>query len=175
MIYPVYLKSCDVTGQHLQYLGSLKLVYKTDERYHALKTFSHKQLNFNTLMVRLYSKHKSSNNTSDLLLSNAWYCTYLYFVKNENAIMPFSFKKIVFVLKVFCSKWRKAFKCSCVMVHTVQLMNDAYGRVTLFYYHLNWQLIAIWEFYYSRDWLSTYIPITLSHSVHNYICYIIFE
>ena len=60
MIYSVYLKSCDITGQHLQYLGSLKLVYKTDERYHALK-ISCKQLNFNTLMVRLYSKHKSSN------------------------------------------------------------------------------------------------------------------
>ena len=59
MIYSVYLKSCDITGQHLQYLGSLKLVYKTDERYHALKTYSRKQLNFNTLMVRLYSKHKS--------------------------------------------------------------------------------------------------------------------
>ena len=103
-IYPVYLKSCDITGQHLQYLRSCKLVYKTDERYHALKTFSCKQLNFNTLMVRSYSKHKSSNTTSDLLLSNAWYCTNLYFVKNENAIMPFSFKKIVFVLKVFCSK-----------------------------------------------------------------------
>lgn len=66
-IYPVYLKSCDITGQHLQYLLSCKLVYKTDERYHALKTFSCKQLNFNTLMVRLYSKHKSSNTTSDPL------------------------------------------------------------------------------------------------------------
>ena len=170
MIYPVYLKSCDITGQHLQYLGSLKLVYKTDERYHALK-ISCKQLNFNTLMVRLYSKHKSSNNTSDLLLNNAWYCTNL-FVKNENyAIMPFWFKNIVFVLKVFCSKWKKTFKCFCVMAHTVQLIHDAYGPVTctLFYYHLNWQLIAIWEFYYSHDWLSIYIPITLSHSVHIYV------
>ena len=55
------------------------------------------------------------------------------------------------------------------MAHTVQLMHDVYGPVTLFYYHLNWQLIAIWEFYYSHDWLSIYIPITLSHSVHIYV------
>ena len=67
MIYSVYLKSCGITEQHLQYLGSLKLVYKTDKRYHALKAFQCKQLNFTTLMVRLYSKHKSSNNTSDPL------------------------------------------------------------------------------------------------------------
>lgn len=85
--------------------------------------------------------------------------------------MPFWLKKIEFGLQVFCSKWKKAFKCSRVMAHTVQLMHDAYGPVTLFYYHLNWQLIAIWEFYYSHDWLSIYIPITLSHSVR----YIIFE
>ena len=65
--------------------------------------------------------------------------------------MPFWLKKIVFVLKVFSSKWKKAFKCSRVVAHTVQLMHDAYGLVTLFYYHLNWQLIAIWEFYYSHD------------------------
>ena len=56
------------------------------------------------------------------------------------------------------------------MAHTVQLMHDVYSPVTLFYYHLNWQLIAIWEFYYSHDWLSIYIPITLSHSVQQGNC-----
>ena len=43
--------------------------------------------------------------------------------------MPFWLKKIEFGLQVFCSKWKKAFKCSRVMAHTVQLMNDAYGPV----------------------------------------------
>ena len=120
-------------------------------------------------MVRLYILSiNPQTNTSDLLLSNAWYCTNL-FVKNENVIMPFWLKKIEFGLQVFCSKWKKAFKCSRVMAHTVQLMHDAYGPVTLFYYHLNWQLIAIWEFYYSHDWLSIYLSIwVILCMLHNF-------
>ena len=90
------------------------------------------------------------------------------FVKNENIIMPFWLKKIEFGLQVFCSKWKKAFKCSHVMAHTVQLMHDAYGPVTLFYYHLNWQLIAIKEFWLI-DCLSTYQLLwVILYMLHNF-------